>query len=553
MKTCINFNPLSSRYLIFGLNLLVFYNIYLNPIRTYTQSVPCEGVIVQYEGNNFNDVIKHLKSKRSSDLSWRKLGTFTKTYLITGEDCVYIFNECKNIRDIIAFEYNRKVANRNKPNDTKLNEQYYLNIIKAFEAWDVTTGGTDFTGREVVIGIIDDGYDLNHEDLIENIYTNPDELPGDNKDNDGNGYVDDVSGWNTRTNKGIHDEKSHGTYILGVLGASGNNGKGISGINWKIRLLPVTTGNLVSDVVEGYEYMLAERKQFNLSGGTKGSNILVSSYSGGISKEFAVNFPVWCAVYDKLGSEGILNISAATNEDDNIDIVGDMPSTCSSPYLMVVNSTNKADVKDAVTGYGAINVDISAPGEKILTTEVTSKGLYKTESGTSLSTPMIAGAAAILYSLDCESFYNLVKNDPTEAALVVKNVLIKSVDKKVSLEGKSVSEGRLNVFKAVKEIQAMFDNCLSLPSPIGALQINNVQLVGSTLKLEYNSPDESVLTFLVFDSAGKCVLNDKVTPPVLGDKILNIFWEAKIPGIYYASLISSKDAASKGFNVKLGN
>ena len=148
--------------------------------------------------------------------------------------------------------------------------------------------------------------------IRDSIYSNPDEIPGDIIDNDNNGYKDDVAGWNTRTNNGVHDTKSHGTNILGVMGAKGNNQKGISGVNWNIKILPVTTGNLVSDVIEGYEYILAEKKQYNNSGGTKGSNIVVSSYSGGLSKAFAADFPIWCGIYDKLGLEGILNVAATT-------------------------------------------------------------------------------------------------------------------------------------------------------------------------------------------------------------------------------------------------
>ena len=134
------------------------------------------------------------------------------------------------------------------------------------------------------------------KDSLGNVRTDIDSYSDNNKDNDGNGYKDDYIGWNTRTGTGTHDEKSHGTNILGVLGAKGNNSTGISGINWNIKILPVTTGTFVSNVIEAYEYLLAERKQYNQSGGTKGSNILVTSYSGGLANAFASDHPIWLSL-----------------------------------------------------------------------------------------------------------------------------------------------------------------------------------------------------------------------------------------------------------------
>jgi subtilisin family serine protease len=525
--------------------ILFFYPLLLSAQSTQENN----GVIVIYDKKDIEKLTSQLSQQRNTSISYTKLGSLTQTYLLTGDDDQIIYDLCKNHPEIQAVEINKKVSNRLKPNDLKLNEQYYLDLIQAYTAWDISSGGTNNAGVEIVIGIVDDGYDINHEDLSDNIYTNPNEIPGDGKDNDGNGYIDDVHGWNTKTNTGIHDIKSHGTNILGVLGAKGNNQKGISGINWNIRLLPVTTGNLVSDVIKGYEYLLAERKLYNSSSGNKGANIVVTSYSGGLSRAFAVDHPIWCAIYDKIGAEGVLSVTATTNDDDNVDEVGDMPSTCGSEYLVVVNSSNKADEKDNVTGYGKISVDISAPGDRILTTELGSKGLYRTESGTSLATPMVASAIALLYSIKCNVFYTLTVEDSKKAALIIKNVIMKSVDLKESLKSKTVSGGRLNVYKSMNMI--INDYCQLEIAPKGKLKINNVTYVDDVITIDYLSENTNTLILAIYDSAGKEVIRTSFAPPLFGKKEYSISTDQYLSGsIYFASLISGNEVASKGFNAK---
>ncbi len=509
-----------------------------------------KGVIIQCDPKYISEIIPSIDQKRQSDIKFKSLGSLGSLFLLTSTmDDTSLFDLCKHHPGITAIEYNYELEQRLKPNDTKINDQYYLGLIKAYEAWDITTGGKGYTGKDIVIGVIDDGYDLMHEDLSSNIYSNPDEIPGDNIDNDNNGYKDDVTGWNTRTNNGVHDTKSHGTNILGVMGAKGNNQKGISGVNWNIKILPVTTGNLVSDVIEGYEYILAEKKQYNNSGGTKGSNIVVSSYSGGLSKAFAADFPIWCGIYDKLGLEGILNVAATTNEKDNVEEVGDMPSTCTSPYLIIVNSTNQADEIDAATGYGNVSVDISAPGERILTTDLMSKGLYKTESGTSLSTPMVAGAIALLYSIKCQAFDALLTQNPKDAALAVKSILLSTTDKKSTLAGKTVSEGRMNISKSMSKI--LDEYCSLELAPVGSLKVNRVSWTNGVLNVDYISEDAKEITLKLFDTSGKLVFTDKIIPPVFGEKKLSIQPGIELPGMfYYVSLFSENKVASKGFNAQ---
>lgn len=514
--------------------------------------------IFEYSGTPALSTEYFSKSSRTDanqpDIDIRKLGYHFDIYLLSVPvaDSLHWIQLLQNDRNISSVTPDVRLEQRNTPNDTRVSEQWHLSTIKAFEAWNITTGGKDYSGKDIVIAVLDDGFDLEHEDLKNNFWINTFEIPNDGIDNDNNGYVDDYKGWNTRTKNDVIEMRSHGTNVVGALGAVGNNGKGIAGVNWDIKMMPVAIGTFLSDIITGFDYVISLRKKFNNTNGVSGAFVVATSYSGGLPNAFARDYPIWCNMYDKLGAEGIINIGATTNEDIDVEVKGDMPSTCESEYLIVVTSTDRSDEKEKVVGYGAKSVDLAAPGERILTTDTSIRGFYRTESGTSLSTPIVAGAVALLYSSKCQPLYELSRTKPAQAALKVKDVILGSTDFRPSLSGKTVTGGRLNVYNALIKLATDYDGCVAIPSPKGKLEVVNVNAVAGRIYLDYLSPDEKEIIVSIYDYAGRLLYRKDIFPPVFGLKYIELDYDPYLPGVYILNLYSGKESASKAFNVEIG-
>lgn len=353
------------------------------------------------------------------------------------------------------------------PNDPIFNEQWqYVNTgqgggvvgadIDADLAWNVTTGGKTANGDEIVVCVVDNGLDPNHRDFEDNIWINHGEIPDNNIDDDGNGYIDDYQGYNTATNSDdIDDLNWHGTPVAGIIGAKGNNRIGVTGINWDVKLMIVVGGTGVeSEVIEAYSYSLEMRKRYNATNGQEGAFVVATNSSWGVDEGQPADAPLWCAFYDTLGAHGILNMGATANANLNIDETGDLPTACPSDYLVAVTNMDRSDRKITEAGYGVERIDLGAFGQGTYT--VADMDDYGGFGGTSGATPHVTGAVALLYAAPCPSIADLAIADPAAAALLMRQYILEGVTPLSALEGLTATGGRLNINNSM---QLLMDNC----------------------------------------------------------------------------------------------
>jgi len=321
--------------------------------------------------------------------------------------------------------------------------------IDAPEAWDISTGGVTALGDSIVVAIVDGGCQLNHPDI--NYWYNWNEIPGNLIDDDGNGYVDDFRGWNAYNNNPIVPTDGHGTHVSGISGAHGNNSIGVSGVNWNVKVMPIAgSSEDEATVVAAYAYALELRAQYNETNGTLGAFVVATNSSFGVDYGQPEDYSIWCAMYDSLGMQGILSCAATANLNIDIDIFGDIPTACPSDYMIAVTNTNRNDQKNSDAAYGLTTIDLGAPGTSILSTYPTST--YSTLTGTSMATPMVTGAIALLFAAADSTRIGFYKSNPPAGAIMFRDVLFNGVDTLPSLQGITVTGGRLNVFNAAVEI-----------------------------------------------------------------------------------------------------
>ncbi|MBS2040459.1 S8 family serine peptidase [bacterium] len=317
----------------------------------------------------------------------------------------------------------RKVAQSNDPQASQL---WGLSKIGLDQAWQRTTGSRE----GAPIAVLDTGAQLDHPDLVANLWRNPGEIPGNGIDDDGNGVIDDVHGYDACLQTGDpSDDYGHGTHCAGTIGAVGNNGEGVVGVNWQTRLMPVKMMSkgegTVADTIRALAYA------------TKmGARITSNSYAGGYNE----------AERDAFASSPLLHICAAGNEGNDNDVsqyypqdkpLG-YPANYDLPNIIAVAATNERDRLASFSNYGQHNVDLAAPGVSILST-VPGSG-YETKSGTSMATPHVAGVAGLILSL-----YPEASNEQ------IKTRLLANVDTLPGLRDKVATGGRLNAAAALRE------------------------------------------------------------------------------------------------------
>ncbi len=379
----------------------------------------------------------------------------------------HVLFQIKQNKNVNIVQFNHYVQSRNSgsilatfPDDPMFNQQWALNNtgqnggtpdadIDAPEAWDITTGGLTKLGDTIVVAIVDGGCDLNHEDLT--YWHNYAEIPNNGIDDDNNGYIDDFRGWNAYNNNGNVPSDFHGTHVSGIAAAHGNNNLGVSGVNWYTQVMPVAASSgTEAIVVAGYGYVLEMRARYNETNGAEGAFVVATNSSFGVDYGQPEDYPIWCAMYDSMGVQGILSCAATANLNINIDVEGDVPTACPSPFLVAVTNTTNNDLKNSSAAYGLETIDLGAPGTSILSTVPGNS--YSNLSGTSMATPQVTGAIALMFAAADSNLMNTYKNDPANGALLFKNYLLAGVDVIPALEGITVSGGRLNVYNAALEV-----------------------------------------------------------------------------------------------------
>ncbi len=269
--------------------------------------------------------------------------------------------------------------------------------IRAEQAWDTTTGS-----RAIVVAVIDEGIDVSHQDLQANVWHNPGEIPNNNLDDDGNGFIDDYNGYDFVHNDGSvydgaandFDTDKHGTHVAGTIGAVGNNGVGVVGVNWQTSLMSLKflgpEGGTTADLVRALGYAKMMRDRWVSTSGAQGANIRVTNNSYGGGGYSQAEFDAISALNDA----GILFVAAAGNESEDNNVVPAYPATYDLPNVISVAALDRSDNVAGFSNIGARTVHIGAPGVSILST--TPHDTYSLLSGTSMASPHVAGTAALV-------------------------------------------------------------------------------------------------------------------------------------------------------------
>ena len=347
------------------------------------------------------------------------LGGLVRARLEPGASLAAADRALERRNDVVAAGPNKTYELYATPTDTLYPELWGLDAIGAPLAWDVTQGSD-----AVVVAVVDTGADVTHPDLDANIWTNPGEI-ANGLDDDANGLVDDLKGWDfAGDDSNVRDtnDHGHGTHVAGTIGAEGDNSAGVTGVNWRVKVMPLRTGDGTLSglaIEQAFRYACAE-----------GARVVNGSFGSPSPDPF-----IRAAIED---CPQTLFVFAAGNEATNNDAQPRYPCNYPVENIVCVAASTVGDTLASFSNFGSTNVDLAAPGAGILST--IPGGLFGKLSGTSMASPHVAGAAALVLS-----------HRPALTPLELKNTLLLSVDKTPAYSGVVKTGGRLNVARALDQ------------------------------------------------------------------------------------------------------
>jgi subtilisin family serine protease len=376
--------------------------------------------------------------------------------------------------------------------------------IDAPEAWDITTGSSD-----VVIAVIDSGADLDHEDLAANIWTNPGEIPGNGIDDDGNGYIDDVHGWDFSS--GDNDPSpagavcgGHGTHVAGTIGAVGNNGTGVVGVNWNVKVMPLKAFKPVFIFCTAEDADLIAAIEYHTMMGVR-----ISSNSWGGSGPTA-------AMRDAIRASNSVFVAAAGNENNDNDANPHYPSSYQLCDIIAVAATDDNDKRASFSNYGLTSVDLGAPGVDILST--LPGDTYGEFDGTSMATPHVAGVAGLLLAQDP----NLTNNE------VIWRILNGVDDVGLPV----LTGGRLNAYKALQF--GLTTPAVTVEvTPLGPTNVSPGDIVSCRIGVTNNEVvpvDATVVLYVRLDDGRYRTVGGPVTVPLDPGETISRDMSGRLPG-----------------------
>lgn len=408
----------------------------IKPIRHLAFIVVVQGFIISQSANAHEFVVKLIDAPQSIEKLTRETKSEEITELSKKEHLYLVKRNMVERREygLAALQKNPtvEVAEDNilyklnsVPNDPKYSQQWGLkNLeridldIEAEKAWDISTGSD-----KVTVAIIDTGVNFNHEDLVDNIWMNEAEANGQPEiDDDGNGYVDDVMGYNFYDNDADADDTNgHGTMTAGIVGAKGNNGVGVAGVNWNVKILPLKYsysdyGGTLANVLRAMEYAI-----------DKNADIILTPFSSTESSELLLQ------AIERAQQKNILVVASAGNDTDDNDVTPKYPASYEAENVISVAALNSKGAMTTYSNYGRRSVDVGAPGSNIMSTTLT--GYSSDDGGTSAAAAYVAGIAALLKA-----------NDPSLMYFDIKDRIVFSARQIASLNGKIASGGMATAY-----------------------------------------------------------------------------------------------------------